>query len=110
MRLVTKIRITSYNVCYTKLLRPLELWLLGYLRQNPDAAFSQVVADSSEQRLEVYGWLFRSRHKGARDRRIRILLENEAFSDRITSYNVCYTKLLRVEIAVDHRQLGGAKV
>jgi len=66
---------------YLARIHPLELWLLGYLRQQPDAAFSQVVADSREQRLEVYGWLFRSRHKGARDTRIRILLENEAFLD-----------------------------
>lgn len=66
---------------YLARIHPLELWLLGYLMQHPDATFSQVVADSHEQRLEVYGWLFRSRHKGARDRRIRILLENEAFSD-----------------------------
>lgn len=30
---------------------------------------------------EVYGWLFKSRHKNARDKRIRILLEVEAFLD-----------------------------
>src|SRR5690606_39396417 len=34
-----------------------------------------------EQREEVDGWLRRSRHKNARDSRIRIMLEIEAFTD-----------------------------
>ncbi|MGV8333852.1 hypothetical protein ACV339_31220, partial [Pseudomonas aeruginosa] len=36
---------------------------------------------SGAERKEVYGWLFKSRHKNARDKRIRILLEVEAFLD-----------------------------
>ena len=34
---------------------------------------------SAAARQESYAWLFRTRHKGAQDRRIRILLEEEAF-------------------------------
>ncbi len=60
---------------------PLDLWLLGYLIANPQATLSEVVADSRAERQEVYGWLFRSRHKSARDSRIRIMLEVEAFTD-----------------------------
>lgn len=60
---------------------PLDLWLLGYLIQHPDANLSEVVAASRDERQEVYGWLFRSRHKSARDSRIRIMLEVEAFTD-----------------------------
>ena len=60
---------------------PLDLWLLGYLIAHPQATLSEVVADSRAQRQEVYGWLFRSRHKSARDSRIRIMLEVEAFTD-----------------------------
>ncbi|MGV8844179.1 MAG: transglycosylase domain-containing protein [Pseudomonas sp.] len=66
---------------YIARVHPLELWLLGYLIKNPDARFSDAVAASRDQRQEVYGWLFRSRHKSARDSRIRIILEVEAFLD-----------------------------
>ena len=66
---------------YIARVHPLELWLLGYLISNPQATFSDAVAASIDERQEVYGWLFRSRHKSARDSRIRIMLEVEAFSD-----------------------------
>ncbi|WP_372876205.1 transglycosylase domain-containing protein [Pseudomonas sp.] len=66
---------------YIARVHPLELWLLGYLRERPEASFSDAVLASRDQRQEVYGWLFRSRHKSARDSRIRIMLEVEAFLD-----------------------------
>ena len=66
---------------YIARVHPLELWLLGYLIEQPQATFSEAVAASKAQRQEVYGWLFRSRHKSARDSRIRIMLEVEAFLD-----------------------------
>jgi membrane peptidoglycan carboxypeptidase len=66
---------------YIARVHPLELWLLGYLLEKPQASFNDAVLASRDQRQEVYGWLFRSRHKGARDSRIRIMLEVEAFLD-----------------------------
>ncbi|MDP5291346.1 transglycosylase domain-containing protein [Oceanimonas sp. CHS3-5] len=60
---------------------PLEMWLLSYLRTHPDASFGEVVKASAEQRQEVYGWLFKTRHRSARDSRMRTMLEMEAFSD-----------------------------
>jgi membrane peptidoglycan carboxypeptidase len=66
---------------YIARVHPLELWLLGYLIENPQATFKEVVAASADERQEVYGWLFRTRHKSARDSRIRTLLEVEAFLD-----------------------------
>ncbi|NQD91328.1 penicillin-binding protein [Pseudomonas sp. CrR25] len=66
---------------YIARVHPLELWLLGYLLENPQASFNDAVVASRDQRQEVYGWLFRSRHKSARDSRIRIMLEVEAFLD-----------------------------
>ncbi|MEA1028518.1 transglycosylase domain-containing protein [Pseudomonas sp. N-137] len=60
---------------------PLDLWLVGYLLNNPDAKFSQIVKASRFERQEVYSWLFKSRHKSARDSRIRTMLEVEAFLD-----------------------------
>ncbi len=66
---------------YIARVHPLELWLLGYLIENPQASFNDAVQASRDERQEVYGWLFRSRHKSARDSRIRIMLEVEAFLD-----------------------------
>ncbi|MDD0842855.1 transglycosylase domain-containing protein [Pseudomonas sp. Gutcm_11s] len=66
---------------YIARVHPLELWLLGYLIENPQASFKDAVAASAEERQEVYGWLFKTRHKSARDSRIRTLLEVEAFLD-----------------------------
>src|SRR5690606_3369446 len=66
---------------YIARVHPLDLWLLGYLIRYPEAGISEAIAASASERQEVYGWLFRSRHKSARDSRIRIMLEVEAFTD-----------------------------
>ncbi|MCY1294525.1 hypothetical protein D9M70_438230 [compost metagenome] len=66
---------------YIARVHPLELWLLGYLLQHPDASFSDAAIASEYERQEVYGWLFKSRHRSARDSRIRTMLEVEAFLD-----------------------------
>ncbi|TDN45493.1 transglycosylase domain-containing protein [Azoarcus indigens] len=60
-------------------IHPLELWLAGFLRTHPGATLSQVLEASGDERLAVYTWLFRTRHKNAQDVRIRSLLEVEAF-------------------------------
>lgn len=64
---------------YIAKVHPLDLWLLGYLLNHPDATFSEVVKASEFERQEVYSWLFKSRHQSARDSRIRTMLEIEAF-------------------------------
>ncbi|ROL72847.1 glycosyl transferase family 51 [Pseudomonas protegens] len=66
---------------YIAKVHPLDLWLLGYLMNNPEATFSQIVKASEFERQEVYSWLFKSRHRSARDSRIRTMLEVEAFLD-----------------------------
>jgi membrane peptidoglycan carboxypeptidase len=58
---------------------PLELWLAAYLRVHPRASFDEALAASAAERVEVYRWLLRSKHKAAQDRRIRTELEREAF-------------------------------
>lgn len=60
---------------------PLELWLLRYLRVRPDARLAEVIADSADERQQAYSWLFKTRRKGAQDRRIRTLVEKEAFDE-----------------------------
>lgn len=60
---------------------PLELWLVGYLLDNPEDGLREAIAASHQQRQEAYGWLFRTRHRSARDVRIRTMLEVEAFDE-----------------------------
>jgi membrane peptidoglycan carboxypeptidase len=59
---------------------PIELWLVSYLNKHPRATRSEVVAASEPVRRESYGWLLKSRRRGAQNLRIRILLEHEAFA------------------------------
>ncbi|MFC4655972.1 transglycosylase domain-containing protein [Rheinheimera marina] len=66
---------------YIARVHPLELWLLSYLQQNPEASFQDAVDQSKDQRQQVYRWLFKTSNKSARDTRVRIMLEVEAFLD-----------------------------
>ena len=58
---------------------PLELWLVRYLSNHPNAKHKDVINASGEERVAVYRWLFKTIHKNAQDIRIRSLLELEAF-------------------------------
>jgi len=64
---------------YIARLHPLELWLVAYLRTHPQATLTQVNEASADERLAVYKWLLQSRRKGAQDKRIKQMLEIEAF-------------------------------
>ena len=58
---------------------PLELWLAVWLHAHPGATRTELMQASTEQRQEVYAWLFKSRRSAAQNRRIGILLEQQAF-------------------------------
>ena len=60
---------------------PLELWLLRYLAEHPQATFSQAIAASSAERQDVYRWLMRPKMRHGQDVRIGILLEQDAFRE-----------------------------
>lgn len=66
---------------YIARVHPLELWLVGYLSNKPEASWSEVVQASAKERQAVYRWLFNTRFKGAQDSRIYTMLEVEAFLD-----------------------------
>ncbi len=66
---------------YLSRVHPLELWLLNYRERHPQATLSEVLANSAKQRQEVYSWLYRTSRQHAQDRRIRILLEEDAFHE-----------------------------
>jgi membrane peptidoglycan carboxypeptidase len=61
-------------------LHPLELWLVAYLHRNPGNSLEDVMAASAEERYTAYRWLYTSKNKAGQDRRIRTLLEIEAFA------------------------------
>jgi membrane peptidoglycan carboxypeptidase len=58
---------------------PLELWLVAYLQQHPNASLAEVTTASAPARQEVYTWLFDSHSPFQQNMRIRILLEEDAF-------------------------------
>ncbi len=66
---------------YIAKIHPLELWLVAYMLQNPQALMEDVIKASAEQRQEVYQWLFKTNRKQAQNRRIQTLLEMEAFRE-----------------------------
>jgi membrane peptidoglycan carboxypeptidase len=60
---------------------PLELWLLGFLRQHPEATLTQTLDASRDERQAVYGWLFKTPNKQKQDKRIRQILDVDAFRE-----------------------------
>ena len=72
-------RITSYNVCYTKLLRVTRERAVGHRVAEVGGAIEVGVGGEGHRAVGV-------EHGGA---------AAAAGHARITSYNVCYTKLLR---------------
>jgi membrane peptidoglycan carboxypeptidase len=66
---------------YVAGVHPLELWLVAYRLQHPEATLADAIGASQRERQAVYGWLFRTRVKSAQDTRIYTLLEVEAFLD-----------------------------
>lgn len=65
---------------YITRIHPLELWLVSYLVQHPNASLEEVISASAEQRQQVYRWLYKTSRRHAQDKRIWSLLEIEAFA------------------------------
>jgi membrane peptidoglycan carboxypeptidase len=66
---------------YITKIHPLELWLVRYLAEYPQASRDEVIAASEKARQEVYRWLLKSKRKGGQLRRIMTMLEQEAFKE-----------------------------
>ncbi|MES2934415.1 MAG: transglycosylase domain-containing protein [Pseudomonadota bacterium] len=64
---------------YLATVHPLELWIVGYLRNHPTATMAQARDASADERQVVYSWLFNTNRKHAQDSRILGLLEVEGF-------------------------------
>ena len=76
-------RITSYNVCYTKLLRDEQRQSCEDFRRRNNVGHEA-------------GETYRRKKGGSSGQGENKNLECTVCEDRITSYNVCYTKLLRL--------------
>src|SRR5690606_24273537 len=72
-------RRSSELQAYLAGIHPLELWLLAYLRDHPDASLAETLAASEDERQTAYSWLFKTRRWNAQQNRLRILLEQDAF-------------------------------
>ena len=59
---------------------PLELWMVAYLQNHPDATRGEAIRASASARQEAYAWLLKTRNRRKQDVRIRILLEADAFT------------------------------
>ncbi len=64
---------------YLARVHPLELWLLNYMESHPDATWQDAVTASTEERQQVYAWLFKPSKREGQDKRIREILEEDAF-------------------------------
>lgn len=65
---------------YLSGVNPMELWLLSYWQDRPQASRRELLDQSRPVRIESYAWLFRPSLKRAQDTRIRIMLEEDAFA------------------------------
>ncbi len=84
--LYTKYAIEKFNLNdrgYISRVHPIELWMLNYLRKHPNASESELRSASKDARFTSYAWLFKTRHHLTQDRRIRRMVELEAYG-RIT--------------------------
>ena len=97
-------RITSYNVCYTKLLRASFLLNDGrtiFIREMRDddmpqlLDFMKLVMEEEKDFYDIVGARVYSEILGVKRKRLKDPFTLLGLIDRITSYNVCYTKLLR---------------
>lgn len=66
---------------YIARVHPLELWVLAYLQQHSEPDLKHAIEISANERQLIYRWLFTRKAKNARDKRVRIALEVEAFGE-----------------------------
>lgn len=81
-KLYAKYAIDKFNLNdrgYIAGVHPIALWMLAYLRQHPNATEDELRKASRNARLTSYAWLFKTRHHVTQDRRIRHMVELQAY-------------------------------
>jgi membrane peptidoglycan carboxypeptidase len=69
------------DLAYLARIHPLEMWLIEYLRDHPEAALEEVIRESAGMRQFVYQWLIKGGKTQAQNLRIKTLMEREAFGE-----------------------------
>ncbi len=64
---------------YLTRLHPLELWLVAHRRTTGEPRWTDAAEASAQVRREVYEWLFKPKRFKAQNKRLRYILEREAF-------------------------------
>ncbi|KXU97858.1 glycosyl transferase family 51 [Caballeronia megalochromosomata] len=83
-KLYAKYGIDKFNLNdrgYIASVHPLELWTANYLRSHPLATLNDVEEGSRDARVAVYSWLFKTRYHATQDRRIRRMVELQAYAE-----------------------------
>ena len=60
---------------------PLEIWLVSYFKDHPQAPWKDVLEASKEARKSSSSWLFNPAFQTAQNLRIKIILEKKAFAE-----------------------------
>ncbi|SAK86892.1 glycosyl transferase family protein [Caballeronia calidae] len=71
---------------YIARVHPLELWTMKYLREHPLATLDDVQDASRDARATAYSWLFKTRYRGTQDRRIKRMVELQAYAEIAKSW------------------------
>lgn len=82
-KLYAKYAVDKFNLNdrgYISGVHPIALWMLAYLRMHPDATEGELRTASRDARLTSYAWLFKTRHHLTQDRRIRHMVELQAYA------------------------------
>lgn len=72
-------QISLADRAYIAGVHPLEIVVVSYLLDHPNAAESEVQSQTAPQRQEAYAWLFKTHSQHKQDVRLRIVLEEDAF-------------------------------
>ena len=60
---------------------PLEIWLINYFKDHPQAPWAEVLEASKKARELSSSWLFKSSFQAAQNLRIKTMLEKKAFAE-----------------------------
>ncbi|CAM2157689.1 Glycosyl transferase family 51 [Pararobbsia alpina] len=80
--LYDKYGIDRFNIndrAYISGVHPLALWLANYLRAHPGAQYDELKKASHDVRILTYSWLFKPRLHAVQDRRIKRMIELNAY-------------------------------
>jgi membrane peptidoglycan carboxypeptidase len=88
-KLYVKYGVDKFNLNdrgYIASVHPLELWTVNYLRSHPLATLNDMQDASRDARVTVYSWLFKTRYHATQDRRIKRMVELQAYAEITMSW------------------------